>query len=243
MALIGVTLDQEPGGSGAGGEAYSSFPWYALRRNYFTAIASAGGLPVGLGHEEGLSEALMDRLDGLVVTGGAFDLDPALFGEAPHAATVLKPERTRAELALLRAALARRLPVLGICGGMQLLAVASGGSLIQHLPDEIRGGIAHEQPNPRDEAGHDITIRPGSLLARIAGRTRMAVNSSHHQAVRTPGTLTISAYAADGVVEAVEGNGETFCLGVQWHPEFGIDPADNGILTAFIAACTTARNA
>src|ERR1700712_5368652 len=146
LPLIGVTLDAEqPGG-------WSRFPWYALRANYTDAITAAGGLAVALPHDPNLTEALLDRLDGLVVTGGAFDVDPALYGAAEiHATVTLKQRRTSAELALVRGALARDMPVLGICGGQQLLAVALGGTLIQHIPDSIAGALEHEQPNPRDE--------------------------------------------------------------------------------------------
>ncbi|AOX15780.1 gamma-glutamyl-gamma-aminobutyrate hydrolase family protein [Kozakia baliensis] len=230
--LIGITLDIESGAPGA----FSRWPYYALRRHYFDAIVRAGGLPVGLGHDPEQADALMGRLDGLVVTGGAFDLDPALYGEAIHPKTAPKPGRTEAEMALLRAGLAHDLPILGICGGMQLMAVAYGGTLIQHIPDAHPDALPHEQPNPRDEAGHGIDIAPDTLLARIADVTRMDVNSSHHQAVRDAGSLRISARAPDGIVEAIEEDGPFFRLGVQWHPEFAIDPADSRIFAAFIDA-------
>jgi putative glutamine amidotransferase len=231
--LVGVTLDAEqPGG-------YSRFPWYAVRQNYADAIAAAGGLPVALPHEPELAAAYLDRLDALVVTGGAFDVDPALYGAAGrHATVTLKQRRTAAELALLRGALARDLPVLGICGGEQLLAVALGGSLIQHIPDSVPGALAHEQPNPRDEPGHTVAVLPGTLLARIVGRAEMRVNSSHHQAVRDPGPhAVVNATAPDGVVEGLEDPQRRFCLGVQWHPEFLIDPGDRRIFDALVAAC------
>lgn len=231
--LIGVTLDAEqPGG-------YSKYAWYALRTNYADAIAQAGGLPVALPHIAELAEAYLDRLDGLVVTGGAFDVDPAIYGDADRHVTVsLKEGRTAAELALLRGALARNMPVLGICGGQQLLAVALGGTLIQHIPDSVPDALTHEQPNPRHEAGHDIEIVPGTLLHIIAGATRMEVNSSHHQAVREPGPYAVvDARAPDGVIEGIEDRRYRFCLGVQWHPEFLIDPADARIFAALVAAC------
>jgi putative glutamine amidotransferase len=230
--LIGVTLDSEqPGG-------YSKYPWYALRNHYADAVAAAGGLPVALPHHAALAEDYLDRLDALIVTGGAFDVDPALYGDADrHATVILKETRTGAELALLRGALARDLPVLGICGGQQLLAVALGGTLIQHIPDTIQAALPHEQPNPRHEPGHAIAIAPGTLLARITGQTAMQVNSSHHQAVRTAGPhAVVSATAPDGVIEAIEAPGHSFCLGVQWHPEFLIDPGDARIFAAFITA-------
>ncbi len=232
--VIGVTLDlEEPGG-------YSKLPWYALRKNYFAAIAEEGGLPIALPHHAELAEAYLDAIDGLVVTGGAFDVDPSLYGGgAAHPTVTLKAGRTDFELAVTRAALARDLPVLGICGGQQLLAVAFGGTLLQHIPDAIPGALAHEQPNPRTEPGHEVAIAPGTLLARVVGgRARMAVNSAHHQAVDRPGEgAVVNATAPDGVVEGVEHPGYRFALGVQWHPEYAVDPADPLIFRAFVEAC------
>jgi putative glutamine amidotransferase len=233
IPVIGLTLDSEqPGG-------YSKFPWYALRTNYADAIAASGGLPMALPHRPDLTEAYLDRIDALVVTGGAFDVDPTLYGDdARHETVSLKAGRTSAELALLRGALARDMPVLGICGGQQLLAVALGGSLIQHIPDSVPDALAHEQPNPRDEPGHEVRVLPGTRLHAIVGAATMRVNSSHHQAVREPGPhATIDAVAPDGVIEGLEDSRYRFCLGVQWHPEFHIDPGDRRIFDALIAAC------
>jgi putative glutamine amidotransferase len=230
--VIGLTLDAEPPGG------YSKFPWYALRANYADAIAAAGGLPMALPHQSELACAYLDRIDALVVTGGAFDVDPALYGDAGRHETVsLKAGRTAAELALLRGALARDMPVLGICGGQQLLAVALGGALIQHIPDAIPDALAHEQPNPRDEPGHEVRILPGTRLRAIVGQDTMRVNSSHHQAVRAPGPhAVVDAVAPDGVIEGLEDRRYRFCLGVQWHPEFHIDPGDRRIFDALVAA-------
>lgn len=232
MPLIGLTLDWEPPGG------YSKFPWYALRENYCTAVARAGGLPVPLPHEAGLVDAFLDRLDGLIVTGGAFDLDPGLFGAADrHASVTTKDRRTAFEMALTRTALARDLPVLGICGGQQLLAVVLGGSLIQHIPDAVPDALAHEQPNPRDQPGHEVTVAPGTRLHRIVGRDRLAVNSAHHQAVADiPDGVTVNARATDGVIEGIETVGHRFCLGVQWHPEFEITDADSRLFRALVEA-------
>ena len=231
--LIGVTLDSEqPGG-------YSKFPWYAVRQNYMAAIAAAGGVPIALPHLPDCADDLLAEIDGLVITGGAFDVDPAMYGDAErHGKVTLKEGRTAAELALLRGSLARNSPVLGICGGQQLLAVALGGSLIQHIPDSIPAGLAHEQPNPRNEPGHAVSVVLGSLLHRIVGATEMQVNSAHHQAVRAPGAhATVNATAPDGVIEGIEDARYRFCLGVQWHPEFLIDQGDARIFQAFVAAC------
>ncbi len=233
--LIGLTLDAEPAGG------WSKLPWYALRQNYCSAVAVAGGLPVALPHEAGLAEAYLDRIDGLVVTGGAFDVDPSLYGGAPmHETVLLKQDRTGFELAVLSGAIARDMPVLGICGGQQLLAVVLGGTLHQHIPDDVAGALEHEQPTPRDQPGHDLAVTPGTLLARIIGGTHMAVNTAHHQAVATPGrNAIVNAVAPDGVIEGIEAPGKTFCLGVQWHPEYSVDPADPVIFRAFIAAAAS----
>ena len=140
-------------------------------------------------------------------------------------------------VAVARGALARHMPVLGICGGQQLLHVVLGGALIQHIPDEVTGALAHEQPNPRDEAGHEVDVREGTLLHRIVGVTRLAVNSAHHQAAKDePDGVVINAVAPDGVIEGIEAAKERFCLGVQWHPEFAISDGDGRIFEAFVEA-------
>ncbi|HET9149274.1 MAG TPA: gamma-glutamyl-gamma-aminobutyrate hydrolase family protein [Alphaproteobacteria bacterium] len=231
--LIGITLDSEkPGG-------YSKFPWYALRDNYCGAVAAVGGLPVALPHEPNAVSDYLDRIAGLIVTGGAFDVDPALFGAAArHASVTTKDKRTAFELAIVKGALDRDMPILGICGGEQLLNVALGGTLIQHIPDEVPNALAHEQPNPRNEPGHEIAVAPGTLLARIVGASRMNVNSAHHQAAKDVGPgIAVNARAADGVIEGIEDPKRTFCLGVEWHPEFFIDKGDKAIFEAFVAAC------
>lgn len=233
--LIGITLDsEEPGG-------YSKFPWYAVRENYSTATSSGGGLPIMLPHELDRVEEYLDLVSGLVVTGGAFDVDPALFGaDARHPSVTVKETRTDFEWAVTEGALKRDMPVLGICGGQQLLNVVLGGTLIQHIPDEIDNALAHEQPNPRDEPGHDVTVIENTLLHRIAGSTSLSVNSAHHQAVKdVGGNVIVNAVALDGVIEGIEATDYAFCLGIQWHPEFSIDPADSRIFSAFIDAART----
>jgi putative glutamine amidotransferase len=230
--LIGLTLDHEPGGG------WSKFPWYAIRENYCDAVRHAGGLPVLLPHEPDAAELYLDHINGLVVTGGGFDVDPALFGaENRHPSVTTKDRRTAFELAATRVALARDMPVLGICGGQQLLNVALGGTLIQHIPDEVPQALLHRQPNPRNEAGHEVRIIKGTVLHRIAGTERLAVNSAHHQAVKdaAPG-LIVDALAPDGVVEGIEDPRRRFCLGLQWHPEFEINEADRCVFRALVAA-------
>ncbi len=164
--------------------------------------------------------------------------DPALFGAASrHPTVTTKDRRTAFELAAARGALARGMPVLGICGGQQLLNVALGGTLIQHIPDEVPDALPHRQPNPRDEPGHEVRIVAGTLLHRIAGTDRLGVNSAHHQAVKDAGPgVVVDAVAEDGVVEGIEDPRRRFCLGVQWHPEFEINMADRQIFRAFVEA-------
>ena len=231
--VIGLTLDHEdPGG-------YSKFPWYAMQENYFGAVARAGGLPIALPHEPALAEEYLALIDGLVVTGGNFDVDPALFGAADrHDSVSTKDRRTEFELAITRAAHGADMPALGICGGQQLMNVALGGTLIQHIPDAIPNALAHEQPNPRNQAGHAVALEPDSALYRITERADMQVNSAHHQAVdaAAPG-LKVNAHAPDGVIEGIEDPARRWFIGVQWHPEFAIDPGDNRIFESFLSAC------
>ncbi|MFN0042397.1 MAG: gamma-glutamyl-gamma-aminobutyrate hydrolase family protein [Alphaproteobacteria bacterium] len=233
VPLIGVTLDsEEPGG-------YSKFPWYALRQNYCEAVLRAGGLPVPLPHEPEQAGTYLDRIDGLVVTGGHFDVDPAMFGETTtHPTVKIKSKRTAFELAVTKGALERDMPILGICGGQQLLHVILGGTLHQHIPDAVANALAHEQPNPRNEPGHMVAIVANTLLHRITLLDEMAVNSAHHQAARDePEGIVVNARAPDGVIEGIEAPRQRFCLGVQWHPEFAIGPGDTRIFDAFLAAC------
>lgn len=230
--VIGITLDREET------QTYSKFPWLALRENYCTAINHAGGVPVMLAHDVHDAEAYLDIIDGLVISGGAFDLDPKFSGiDERHPTVQTKDRRTAFELSLARAALARDLPVLGICGGQQLLHVALGGTLIQHIPDEVPNALAHEQPNPRDEPGHRVRIHPGTRLHHIVGVDELPVNSAHHQAARdVPPGVVVSATADDGVIEGIEAPDRRFCIGLQWHPEFEISDGDRRIFKAFIDA-------
>ena len=173
--------------------------------------------------EDALS-AVLDRLDGVVLSGGG-DLDPALFGEEAHPATCeIEPDRDRVELMLARWLVERDMPFLAICRGIQVLNVALGGSLVQDIPSQVPDALQHSfdrATTPRNYLAHPVKIDPGSQLARVMQLDRAQTNSWHHQSIRQSADgLKVTAYAPDGVIEAVEVPGRRFAIGVQWHPEW-----------------------
>lgn len=195
---------------------------YTLKRSYAEAVLAAGGLPLVVPFGTPVAECL-DLARGVVVTGGAFDIPPEAYGATRREGCgPAKEDRTRFEWELLRLALERDLPVLGVCGGMQLLNVVLGGTLIQDIPTEVPGALPHEQPPPKDRPFHEIRVEEGSLLAEATRGVEgpIAVNTTHHQAVARLGEgLVVTARAPDGVIEGIEAPGRPFVLGVQWHPE------------------------
>lgn len=194
---------------------------FSLRDDYVRSVEEAGGLPFVLapGRPEDAPE-LLDRLGGLLLTGGG-DIDPGIYGQAPHEKLGrVIPARDAFEVALCREALARRLPVLAICRGHQVLNVATGGTLVQDIPSEISGAVDHDPDTARWEMAHEVRILPGTRLRAILGADRVAVNSFHHQAVGRTGTgVAVSATSEDGVIEGIELPAQPFTVGVQWHPE------------------------
>ncbi|MCB8956858.1 MAG: gamma-glutamyl-gamma-aminobutyrate hydrolase family protein [Nocardioides sp.] len=205
-----------------------------LPTQYAAAVEATGGVPVLLpvGRPEAAA-AVVARLDGLVVSGGA-DVDPSRYDEDAHPRTAgWRPDRDAWEAALLDAADAVGLPVLGVCRGMQVMAVHAGGALDQHVPDLVD----HEQHSPGgDEFGEvEVTTTPGTRLAGLVGG-RLSVSCHHHQSVRTHPGFDAVAHAADGTLEAMEAPGTRFCVGVQWHPETA---ADVGLLEGLVRAATT----
>ena len=190
---------------------------------YVDAVEAAGGRAVVIPPSEGGVEETLSTLDGVIFSGGA-DVDPARYGADPHPETDRPQARRDAgELALLGAALERDMPVLAICRGFQLLNVARGGDLIQHLPEEV-GNDVHKQV-PGEFAVHPVEVEEGTRLAAIVGE-RSNVTSHHHQGLGRVGEgLVETAWAADGTLEGVEDPSLRFAVGVQWHPEAGEDAA------------------
>jgi len=197
-------------------------PATLLPLSYARAIHGAGGMMAMLPPDRRATEdpgELLDRIDALVLGGGA-DIDPKDQGVEAHPETIgTNPDRDRFEMALARAALERGIPLLGVCRGMQVLNVACGGTLEQHLPDRL--GHERHRPVPGSWAEHDVRIEPGSLAARAAGTEQLTVKSHHHQGVDAiPESLAATAWATDDEsIEAIESADGEFVLGVLWHPE------------------------
>jgi putative glutamine amidotransferase len=217
---------------------------FDLPAEYVEAIRRAGGLPVLLPPEEPCWQELFRHIDGLLLTGGG-DLDPALYGGSRHETIYnLDPKRDRNELALAREAVASELPTLGICRGAQVINVALGGTLIEHLPDVVRDTVPHRNP-PRLPTVHPVKVTAGSRLARILAQTELAPASWHHQAVRMAApTLEIVARAPDGTVEAVEMAEHPWLIAVQWHPELTAadDPVQQRLFDEFVQAARESRH-
>src|SRR3954468_6791510 len=220
--LIGVSTSELRPAEGAHFAHQSKPPrrMLALGVTYLDAVAAAGGIPVILAPlPAGRLESIINRLDGVCLSGGP-DIEPGCYGSDAHPQLgPTEPEVDLFELSLVRAARRRGLPILAICRGMQVLNVARGGTLVQHLPD-LSDEIAHRQTAPAGESSHAVAVAADSRLALIAQSERIDVNSFHHQAIDRLGLgLEPVAWSDDGVIEAVEGPGDAFILGVQWHAE------------------------
>jgi len=196
---------------------------------YLRAIEDHGAVPVLLPvtARRASIRTLMDGLNGILLAGGNFDIPPEYFGEKPKPwLGPVKKTRSDSELAMFREALRRDMPVLGICGGMQLINVALGGTLFQDILEERPESGRHSQKVRKDRTSHQVRVSPGTRLYAImkgrkgTGVFRSRVNSTHHQAVKDSGRgLVVSAVSPDGIIEGIESTAHRFILGVQWHPE------------------------
>jgi putative glutamine amidotransferase len=221
---------------------------FLLPRSYIDAVQRAGGLALMLPADDnaiGDPDSVLDLIDGLILAGGA-DIDPDAYGSERHAETLgTVPERDTFEIALTRRAFERDLPLLGICRGMQLMNVARGGTLLQHLPESHGHSDHRRNPGSFDGADHDVRLQDGSLAARAAGETTHGTKSHHHQAVDRLGEgFEITGWSTlDELPEAIEAPGSRFALGVQWHPEADETSRLIGALVAEAAAARAAASA
>tara|TARA_Y100000590_G_scaffold140601_1_gene161331 strand:+ start:2279 stop:2992 length:714 start_codon:yes stop_codon:yes gene_type:complete len=227
--IIGITLDsEEPGG-------YSKFPWYAIRKNYLHSIEKFGGIPFPLFHSLKNTKNIIQKIDAIIITGGNFDINPSIYGEKNKNTRLIKNNRTKFEIEICELSLKKNIPILGICGGEQLLNVCFGGTLIQDIKKFDKKNFEHEQINPRNQTSHDVIIEKNTKLFKIVKQKKIKVNSAHHQAVHELGrNLTISGKSKDGIIESIESKEHKWCIGVQWHPEFLITKADKLLILNFI---------
>lgn len=219
---------------------------FYLGRHYSEAVEAAGGLPVHLPliPKAEYIAAAMSGIDGLLLPGSDSDMDPARYGQEPHPQLGhVVPEKDETDLLTLEEAERRAMPVFAICFGLQSLNVFRGGTLIQDIPSQLPRAIKHEQGVPRNRHSHRVRILDGSLLRELAGAENVPVNSFHHQAIENVGReLVATAWASDGVVEAVEDpRSDRFVLGVQWHPEIAWerDAVSQSLFTRFIDEART----
>ena len=227
--IIGVTLDSEDPGH------YSKFPWYAIRQNYLRSVEDLGGIPFPLMHSLNIINDISKLVDGIIITGGNFDINPSIYGQENTNSRNKKNIRTTFEIKLCEIGLKKNIPILGICGGEQLINICLGGTLIQDIKSLEYKTLQHEQTNPRNEISHEVLITPQTKLYNIVNQKSIMVNSAHHQSVEKLGeNLIINGKSKDGIIESIENINHKWCIGVQWHPEFLITKADNLIIADFI---------
>jgi len=235
--LIGIPPCLDERGRWRSGRAY-----HYIDRAYAAAVEAAGGLPVYVPAQAHV-RTFLERIDGLLLPGGD-DLAPSGDARAsaypPHLFDLAPASQVAFDAGLLEGALARELPVLAICYGMQLLARCRGGVLLYHIPCDVPEAGEHRLPEP--DGRHALRVEPGTRLAAALGADSGPVNSLHHQGVREPGRgLRVAARAEDGLIEAIETEGAAFCVGVQWHPEKMRGPHCDRLFGAFVTACSSAR--
>jgi len=220
--------------------------YHGLLRHYLDAILWAGGLPLMIPSvgDPDIAREYAERVEGFLLPGSPTDIDPSHYGAVAHPKLgKINSEREATDFTLLDDAERNGKPVLGICFGTQSLNVSRGGSLVQDIPTVVPGSLVHDEDEPGDSPSspprHLVRISEDSLIARLAGKQDVEVNSYHHQAVEVPGrNLRVVAYAPDGVAEAVEDTRGRFVVGVQWHPERGFrdDPLSRTLFKSLIEA-------
>ena len=237
--IIGIILDNSTKKINQGG--YANFPWYALRVHYSQSIITAGGIPILLPYAQELIQDYLKICKGLIFPGGDIDIHPSLYKEKVSVKKINLDEdnpRIEFEFKLLQTALKKKIPILGICAGFQLLNVVLGGSLYQDIQEQVKTNIIHSKHSDNySENTHSIKVIKGTLLNKITGKDNYIVNSFHHQTVKQLGrNLIISATAPDGLIEGIELKDHPFCIGVEWHPEFQNTDEDIKLFRALILA-------
>jgi putative glutamine amidotransferase len=237
--IIGITLDLAEDNEKY---SYSKYPWYVLRKDYSDCVADAGGLSMMIPYSKDI-DAILDIIDGLIISGGDEDVDPAFYDQEIISNKVkINTKRCNFEMELVKAAMERNMPIFGICNGLQVINVALGGCLIQHIPDHHDSDINHEQPDPKKEPTHPIHVEPNTLLAELAHAKEIMVNTTHHQAINKVGSnLIVSAKAPDGIIEAIESTTHKFVIGVQWHSEYLNSQLDYNLFKRFVEECSNSR--
>ncbi|HHZ84126.1 MAG TPA: gamma-glutamyl-gamma-aminobutyrate hydrolase family protein [Nitrospirales bacterium] len=238
--IIGISPDFHAGDEGhsLGGGS----PTYYVQERYTKALEHAGAIPIILSyaHMNTLRPLLTKQLHGLMMIGSGSDLDPRWYGEPPICSyPIMSTARSEFDIALAKTAWKTSLPLLGICGGMQTVNVALGGTLVQDIATQLPRASNHKPDGPVARTAHSISIAPKSRLARIVGRRQFRVNSCHHQALKTVAPqLTVSATAPDGIIEAIEAPMRTFFVGIQWHPEhlYARSEPNQRLFSAFVRA-------
>jgi len=220
------------------------FPGVELKQAYAQAVIKAGGIPLHVAPTESkeVIENMAEMMDGLVVSGGDFDIPPALYDAEPDANRRIDPpknDRTNFEAELLREALTRNTPILGICGGMQLLGVILGATLLQDIDTEIENSLEHEQGNSPAEPSHAVQLTANSQMAHALSLTQIHVNSTHHQALAdVPKTLLVEGRSPDGVIELIRHAQRPHVFGAQWHPELLGDRVSDLLYGDLVKAAT-----
>jgi putative glutamine amidotransferase len=243
--VIGITADLSPAkrdGNGTAREATHFLP-----HRYCRAVEKAGAVALILPvmNSSNALKRLFDLIDGLLISGGDFDIHPSYYSEKPLPGLgIIKQERTAFELELTAAALTRDLPVLGLCGGEQAINVVLGGTLYQDIPTQLPEAGNHQQSEKKEIGGHRIVVHRRTRLREILRRQRVEVNTTHHQAVKQTGKgLIVNATAEDGLIEGIESARHSFVVGLQWHPEVLAPRHEHQrrIFSAFTAACALRR--
>jgi putative glutamine amidotransferase len=230
--VIGIFLDLN---TDSKKYSYAALPWYALRKCYAENVEKFGGLPIMLPYNQDIDSTL-GLIDGLIIPGCDEDINPKFYGhEIKSERVIVKDIRAEYEMEFTKKALARNMPVFGICNGIQLINVLFGGTLIQHIPDDYKTDLNHEQPPPKNIPTHAINIEEGTFLRSLAPHSEIMVNSTHHQALEKVGKgLIVSAKAPDGIIEAVESKDYKFLVGVQWHSEYLNSELDSNLFKKLV---------